>query len=87
MKINWKVRLYHKPFLVGAFSLLLLLIQQIAALFGFDTTIYNEQVTDIFNTVLALLVLFGVVSDPTTTGLNDSEQALKYDAPRKDDVK
>ncbi|MED4701598.1 phage holin [Lysinibacillus capsici] len=85
MKINWKVRLKHGPFLVGAFSLLLLLIQQIAALFGFDTTIYNEQVTDIFNTVLALLVLFGVVSDPTTPGLNDSERAMRYD--RKDGMK
>ncbi|MBD8522293.1 MULTISPECIES: phage holin [Lysinibacillus] len=79
MKINWKVRLKHKPFLVGTFSLLLLLIQQIGTLFGFDTTIYNDQVTDIFNTVLALLVLFGVVSDPTTPGINDSERALKYD--------
>lgn len=85
MKINWKVRLHHKPFLVGTFSLLLLLIQQIAALFGFDTTIYNEQVTDIFNTVLALLVLFGVVSDPTTPGLNDSERAMRYE--RKDGAK
>jgi len=84
MKINWKVRIHHKPFLVGTFSLLLLLIQQIGALFGYDTTIYNEQVTDIFNTVLALLVLFGVVSDPTTPGMNDSERALKYD--RKEDV-
>lgn len=79
MNINWKVRLKHKPFLVGTFSLLLLLIQQIGTLFGFDTTIYNDQVTDIFNTVLALLVLFGVVSDPTTPGINDSERALKYD--------
>ncbi|MEK5432572.1 phage holin [Lysinibacillus sp. FSL R7-0073] len=79
MKINWKVRLKHKPFLVGTFSLLLLLIQQIGTLFGFDTTIYNDHVTDIFNTVLALLVLFGVVSDPTTPGINDSERALKYD--------
>lgn len=85
MKINWKVRLHHKPFLVGAFSLLLLLIQQIAALFGFDTTIYNEQVTDIFNTVLALFVLFGVVSDPTTPGLNDSERALKYNKSKGDE--
>ncbi|SPT95541.1 Holin [Lysinibacillus capsici] len=85
MKINWKVRLKHGPFLVGGFSLLLLLIQQIAALFGFDTTIYNEQVTDIFNTVLALLVLFGVVSDPTTPGLNDSERAMGYN--KKDGAK
>lgn len=85
MKINWRVRLHHKPFLVGTFSLLLLLIQQTGALFGYNTTIYNERVTDIFNTVLALLVLFGVVSDPTTPGMNDSERALKYDKSKGDE--
>lgn len=86
MKINWKIRLKHKPFLVAAFALLLLLVQQIGALIGFDTTIYNERVTELFNTVLAFLVLIGVVVDPTTEGTNDSTQALKYDKP-KDDAK
>ncbi|MDM5233438.1 phage holin [Lysinibacillus pakistanensis] len=86
MKINWKVRLKHKPFLVAAFALLLLLVQQIGSLIGYDTTIYNERVTELFNTVLAFLVLIGVVVDPTTEGTNDSSQALKYDKP-KDDVK
>jgi len=86
MKINWKVRLKHKPFLVAAFALILLLVQQIGTLFGYDTTIYNERVTELFNTVLAFLVLIGVVIDPTTEGTNDSSQALKYDKP-KDDVK
>ncbi|MGE7132672.1 phage holin [Lysinibacillus xylanilyticus] len=86
MKINWKVRLKHKPFLIGAFALLLLLVQQIGALLGYDTTIYNERVTELFNTVLAFLVLIGVGVDPTTEGTSDSAQALKYEKP-KDDVK
>lgn len=82
--INWKVRFKSKTFLVAAFSLLLILIQQVAALFGFDTTIFNDQVTDIFNTILAILVLIGVVHDPTTKGLSDSQQALGYHKPRDD---
>ena len=82
MKINWKVRLKHKPFLVALFSLALLLVQQVEALFGYDTTIYNEQATELFNTVLAFLVLIGVVIDPTTEGGNDSEQVLGYNKPR-----
>ncbi|MGE7023057.1 phage holin [Solibacillus cecembensis] len=84
MKINWKVRLKHKTFLVSLFALLLLLVQQLAAVFGYDTTLYNEQATEIFNTVLALLVLAGVVIDPTTNGTNDSNQALKYVKPNGD---
>lgn len=84
MKINWKVRLQSKTFLIAAWSLLLILIQQVAGIFGFDTTIYNEQVTDIFNSILAILVLIGVVHDPTTKGLSDSKQALGYRKPRDD---
>lgn len=83
MKINWTVRLKHKPFLVGCFSLILLLTQQIFALFGIDTTIHNEQITDIFNTVLGFLILMGVVTDPTTEGMSDSNKALQYKEPKK----
>ena len=82
MKINWKVRLKHKPFLVSLFALFLLLVQQVAAIFGIDTTIYNAQATELFNTVLAILVLIGVVIDPTTESISDSKQALRYEKPR-----
>ncbi|MFC4409447.1 phage holin [Chungangia koreensis] len=81
MKINWKVRFQHGPFLIALFSLVLLLAQQVASLFSLDFTVYSEQATDIFNTVLAILVAFGVVSDPTTTGVTDSKQARQYEKP------
>ena len=81
-KINWKVRLKHKPFLVALFSALILLIQQVFATFGIDTTVYNEQVTTIFNSVLGILVLLGVVIDPTVKGVSDSEQAMNYKEPK-----
>ena len=70
--------------MLALFALALLLVQQVAAVFGIDTTIYNEQATELFNTVLAFLVLIGVVIDPTTQGANDSEQALGYNKPRDD---
>ena len=82
MKINWKVRLKHKPFLVALFSLVLILVQQVASIFGIDTTIYNEQITNLFNAILSILVLLGVVIDPTTQGVTDSEKALHYKEPK-----
>ena len=82
MKINWKVRFKHKQFLVALFSLVLILVQQIASIFGIDTTIYNEQITILFNTILSILVLLGVVIDPTTQGVTDSEKALHYKEPK-----
>ena len=85
MKINWKVRFKHKTFLVALFSGVLILAQQVAGFFGVDTTVYNDQATDLFNTVLGLLVLLGVINDPTTKGvISDSDRALTYDKPKQD---
>lgn len=77
-QINWKIRLQNKVFLASLFSLLLLLANQVAAIFGADISIYNEQVTALSSTVLAILSLIGIISDPTTPNLSDSERAMKY---------
>ena len=83
MKINWKVRFMHKPFLLAMFSLVLLLAQQVGAVFGYDlTSMMGEQLTAIFNTVLSILILMGVVVDPTTKGTSDSQQAQAYRRPK-----
>ena len=36
------------------------------------------------NTFVVILVILGIVTDPTTKGLGDSEQALGYHEPRND---
>ena len=83
MKINWKVRLKHKGFWVSLIALLLVLANQVGAVFGLDLTIYNDQVTAITESVLAVLALLGIIIDPTVNGLSDSEQALKYTKPKE----
>ena len=42
----------------------------------------SEQISSILNTVLSILVLMGVIVDPTTRGTSDSERALMYRRPR-----
>jgi phi LC3 family holin len=34
--------------------------------------------------VFAFLCILGVVNDPTTSGVSDSEQALTYQEPKKE---
>lgn len=34
------------------------------------------------NTLVVILVMLGIVTDPTTKGVGDSEQALNYHQPR-----
>ncbi|MGE7689421.1 phage holin [Lysinibacillus sp. NPDC097214] len=83
MRINWKIRFQHKPFLLALFSLILVLAQQVAAIFGYDlTSAMSEQTMNILNIVLSIFVLLGVVVDPTTRGTSDSQRALMYRRPR-----
>ncbi len=82
MKINWKVRLQHKQFWVSLIALLLVLANQIAGIFNVDITIYNSQITSISETVLSILGLLGIIIDPTTSGVSDSERAMNYDKPK-----
>lgn len=83
MKINWTVRIKNKSFWVAIIPALLLLAQQICALFGFALEVdgITEQLVAIVGTVFAVLSLIGVVNDPTTATLSDSERAMTYDKP------
>ena len=41
----------------------------------------GERLLELVNALFALLAALGVVTDPTTEGLGDSERALAYTAP------
>ena len=84
--INWKVRFGNKQFWIAFIPALLLLVQQVLNVFGIqaDFVQLQQQLLGIVGTVFVLLVLFGIVNDPTTSGASDSAQALEYDKPRKD---
>lgn len=77
MKINWKLRFKNKATLAAIVATALLLVQQL----GFKLP---DNINDVANTALTLLVLIGVVSDPTTSGVSDSERALTYTEPSED---
>jgi phi LC3 family holin len=81
--INWKVRIKNKTFWVTAIPTVLLLITQVAGLFGFtlDLSEIGEKLVGIASTVFLILSLTGVVVDPTTEGMADSERAKNYVAP------
>ena len=83
MSINWKIRLRNKTFWLAFVPAVLLLAQQVAALFGVavDVSGLQGQLTAIVGTVFAILALLGVVADPTTEGVSDSDRALAYERP------
>lgn len=84
MNINWKVRIKNKAFWVALIPAILLLVTQVAAIFGFtlDFTALQEQLIAVVGTIFALLAILGIVADPTTEGIGDSVQALQYERPK-----
>ena len=83
--INWLVRIKNKNFWVAIIPAVLLLIQVIAAVFGFEIDLgdLGNRLLDVVNAAFAVMVILGVVNDPTTYGLSDSKQALTYTEPKK----
>lgn len=79
-KINWKVRAKNKNFWITLVPAILLLVQTVLAPFGYkwDFGVLNQQITAIINALFAVLSIVGVVNDPTTYGLKDSDRAMTY---------
>lgn len=84
MKINWDVRIKNKTFWIAFIPAVLLLVQQVCAIFGvaIDITGLSEQLLGIVGTVFVILALLGIVVDPTTKGVSDSDLAMTYDKPK-----
>lgn len=76
-KINWKLRLQNKVTLIALLGAVFLMAQQ----FGLEIP---QNIQDGVNTFVYILVLLGVVNDPTTSGLSDSSRALEYYKPNED---
>lgn len=84
--INWTVRLKNKAFWLTLVPAVFLLIQAVAAPFGYewDFVVLNEQIAAIINAAFGVLAILGIVTDPTTAGISDSKRALSYKSPAKE---
>ena len=85
MKINWNVRIKNKVFWMSIIPALLILMQTVANVFGFviDLGELSGKLLDVVEAVFIVLAILGIVVDPTTEGMTDSEQALTYTEPKK----
>ncbi len=86
MNINWKVRVRNHQFWVSVIPALALVIQAVAAVFGWslDFTSLIGKLIGVVDAVFALLVILGIVVDPTTAGVSDSRRAMGYEEPYRD---
>lgn len=85
MKINWKLRLQNKLFWTTLIPMILLLVQAVAALFGYtlDLSELSGKLILIVDIIFGILVTIGIVADPTTEGISDSDLAMTYTKPKR----
>lgn len=85
MKINWKVRFKNKVWLGMFISLIVGFIFNLLKMFDVYPPFTENTVLNIANQVLTFLGLIGVLVDPTTAGIEDSNRAMTYDEPWQDE--
>jgi hypothetical protein len=81
--INWKVRLLNKTFWITLVPALALLLQTFLAVFGVKLELGEtiNKVSLFINALFAVLMIVGIVNDPTTSGVSDSTRAMTYERP------
>ena len=81
--INWTVRIKNKNFWLAVIPAVLLLVQTVAAVFGYSLDLgeIGNRLIAVVNAVFGVLVVLGVVNDPTTAGMSDSNRAMNYKKP------
>lgn len=81
--INWQVRIKNKAFWLALVPAVLVFVQACAVPFGYewDFAGLQTELIAIINAAFVLLSILGIVVDPTTEGISDSERAMGYDAP------
>lgn len=86
MKLNWKVRFKNKVWLGSFLSLVIGFTYSMLALFDVYPVVTQNLVAQILNQILTFLGLIGVIIDPTTAGVEDSERAMNYVEPWDDNA-
>ena len=73
--INLKLRFKNKATLVALASALIAFVYQILGILGITAPIAQDAVSQLVGIILNILVAVGVLVDPTTKGIGDSELA------------
>lgn len=84
MQMNWKVRFRNKTWLGLFLSLIIGFVFNMLKLFDVAPVVTENTILTIVAQVLEFLGLIGVLVDPTTAGVGDSNRAMTYTEPWDD---
>jgi phi LC3 family holin len=78
MKINWKARFKNKTFLITFIALVISFVYQVLGLLDIVPSISEDSLVNFLTILINILATLGVVVDPTTDGIKDSDRAMLY---------
>ncbi len=78
MKINLKARLKNKMFVLSSSALVVSFVYQMLSAFDIVPKITESEITGLVTMAVNILAFLGVLVDPTTEGISDSERAMTY---------
>ena len=79
MTINWKVRFKNKAFVVSFATIVIGFVYHVLGLFGITPSISDSDAINLITTFVNVLAMVGIVVDPTTEGISDSDRAMTYE--------
>ena len=82
MRINWRVRFKNGKWVAMFLGAVVTTGYMICDTLGIKIPIPQTDVTKIITAILGLLSMIGVITDPTTKGIGDSDLAMTYKKPR-----
>lgn len=81
MRINLKLRLKNKTTLITLLITLTAAVYKILEILGVTPKISEKDLENLIYVVVALLASLGIIVDPTTKGVSDSDRAMTYASP------
>ena len=81
MNINWILRLQNKTTLTTLCIAIVTAVYGVFAAVGFTPSVTEEQVTNLVLTFIGVATALGIVIDPTTKGIGDSDRVMGYIKP------
>ena len=82
MKINWKVRLKNPVFWMTMIPALSSFVYTVLGCFGIIPSISEDILVNALTSIITALATVGVLVDPTTKNVGDSNRAMKYNEPQ-----
>lgn len=82
MNINWRLRLKNRATLTTLLLAAVAFAYQVLGCFGIVPAVSQDMTVNAVTLLVNVLLALGIVVDPTTAGVGDSDDALGYDEPR-----